>query len=274
MSAAPCTERTPSVCPVMRAPKRAPHPEAAPYRLLGVPVQAGSFAGAVAALNRAPAEGRRWNVHFCTVHSLVEAAANPALLAAFTAPGAIVAPDGMPLVWLGRLQGRRVQRVCGPDLMPALVERSAERGARHYFYGGGEGIAERLADSLRARFPGMVIAGVETPPFRPLTPEEDAAAVVRINAARPDYVWVGLGAPKQDLWIAEHRARLDAPVLLAVGAAFDFHSGGLRRAPAWMQRRGMEWFYRLLSEPRRLWKRYTVVNARFAWLLLRERLGG
>ena len=114
------------------------------------------------------------------------------------------------------------------------------------------------------------MAGTHSPPFRPLTPDEDAAEIELINAATPDYVWIGLGSPKQDLWAADHRASLDAAVLFAVGAAFDFHSGGLRRAPRWMQRTGTEWLFRLLSEPRRLLYRYTVVNSRFVWLLGRQ----
>ena len=116
-------------------------------------------------------------------------------------------------------------------------------------------------------YPGLEVVGTHSPPFRQLTPEEDAAEVALINAARPDYVWIGLGAPKQDLWAARQRAVLDAPVLLAVGAAFDFHSGGLRRAPAWMQRTGLEWLFRLLAEPRRLIRRYAVTNTRFVYLV-------
>jgi N-acetylglucosaminyldiphosphoundecaprenol N-acetyl-beta-D-mannosaminyltransferase len=166
--------------------------------------------------------------------------------------------------------GREVGRVCGPDLLPLLVDRGREVGARHFFYGGAPGVAEQLAERLAGRYPGMVVAGMHSPPFRPLTPEEDKAEVELINAASPDFVWVGLGSPKQDLWIDGHRNRLDAAVLFAVGAAFDFHAGTLRRAPVWMQRTGTEWFYRLISEPRRLLRRYTVVNTRFVLLLGRQ----
>jgi N-acetylglucosaminyldiphosphoundecaprenol N-acetyl-beta-D-mannosaminyltransferase len=127
---------------------------------------------------------------------------------------------------------------------------------------------------MRAAYPGLEVVGTYSPPFRAQSAEEDAADAELINAARPDYVWVGLGAPKQDLWAARQRPYLDSAVVLAVGAAFDFHSGGLRRAPAWMQRLGLEWLYRLAAEPRRLARRYFVTNSRFVVLLVRSRLAG
>lgn len=240
------------------------------YPVIDTPIAAVSFDAAVQLLLDAPATGQRWHVHFCTVHSLVEAHDDPGLRDVFAAPDALSAPDGVPLVWVGRARGVKVDRVCGPDLMPALIGRSVAAGSRHFFYGGAPGVADRLATRLSEAAPGLLVVGTHSPPFRPLTPEEDAAEVAMINAARPDYVWVGLGAPKQDLWVASHRSRLEAAVLLAVGAAFDFHSGGLRRAPAWMQARGLEWLFRLYAEPRRLARRYVVTNARFVVLLLRE----
>jgi N-acetylglucosaminyldiphosphoundecaprenol N-acetyl-beta-D-mannosaminyltransferase len=155
-------------------------------------------------------------------------------------------------------------------MMPALLDRSRQTSARHYFYGGAPGVADRLADRMREAYPGLVVAGTHSPPYRTLSAGEDADDIARINAARPDFVWVGLGAPKQDLWAARQRRNLDAAVILAVGAAFDFHSGGLRRAPAWMQRLGFEWLYRLIAEPRRLARRYIVTNTRFLILLVRS----
>lgn len=244
------------------------------FPVIGTEIAAFSFEEALGLLLSAPADGRRLHVHFCTVHSVVSAADDEGLRAAFNAPDSIASPDGVPLVWVGRARGRSVERVCGPDLMPALIDRARALGARHFFYGGAPGVAERLAERLAETYPGLEVAGTHSPPFRPLTPEEDAAEIEMINAARPDYVWIGLGAPKQDLWAARQRSALDAPVLLAVGAAFDFHSGGLRRAPAWMQRTGTEWLFRLLAEPRRLFRRYAVTNTRFAYLLLRETVSG
>ena len=243
------------------------------YDVAGVRVAAFTFEEAIELLLDAPGN-RRLGVHFCTTHTVVEANDQAWLRAGLNADDAIAAPDGMPLVWVGRAGGQHVERVCGPDAMLALMDRGRARGARHYLYGGAAGVPEQLAQRLQGRVPGLVIAGTWSPPFRPLTPDEDAAEVARINDARPDYVWVGLGSPKQDRWVMEHRQRLTASVVLAVGAAFDFHSGNLRRAPRWMQRTGTEWIFRLLAEPRRLAKRYTVTNSRFAFLLARQFLSG
>src|SRR5713226_1347696 len=186
------------------------------------------------------------------VHSVMEARRDESLRAVLNA----AVPAGMPLVWVGRLRGcRDVGRVYGPDLTLQLCERAARRGYRCFFYGGGPGVAERLAEALSRRFPGLRVVGAEAPPFRPLTTEEDEEAVRRINAASPDVVFVGLGCPKQERWMAEHRARLRAPVLLGVGAAFDFHTGRVPQAPRWMMGSGLEWLFRLWQEPRRLWRR-------------------
>jgi N-acetylglucosaminyldiphosphoundecaprenol N-acetyl-beta-D-mannosaminyltransferase len=157
--------------------------------------------------------------------------------------------------------------------MPALIESGIKERRRHFFYGGAPGVPEALAARLSQRYPGLQVAGTLSPPFRPLTREEENAIVAEINAARPDYVWVGIGTPKQDIWLAKHRSRLDASALLAVGAAFDLMAGRRRRAPRWMQRTGTEWIYRLAMEPRRLASRYTRVNARFVRLLLADYLG-
>ncbi|MGI9037994.1 MAG: WecB/TagA/CpsF family glycosyltransferase [Gemmatimonadota bacterium] len=186
---------------------------------------------------------------------------------------AMVTPDGMPLVWLSRRRGRpEVSRVYGPDLMLSCCDSFRDRGARHYFYGGAEGVPEQLASSLTERFPGLEVAGGFSPPYRDLTEAENREIVARINESRPDFVWVGLGCPKQDFWMAEHRDELEAPVLVGVGAAFDFHSGRKRQAPSWMQSRGLEWLFRLLSEPRRLAGRYVAGNSRFIALVLAEEL--
>ncbi len=239
------------------------------YTVLGTHISALTFEGALRELLEAPALGRLMRVHFCTTHGLVEGASDQRFQEVLNR-GDIVAPDGMPLVWLGRRAGRTVERVCGPDIMPALMDRGRQIGARHYLYGGALGVPERIAARMRAKYPSVNIVGLESPPFRPLMDEDDRAAVDRINAARPDYVWVGLGTPKQDLWLAEHRGRLDASVLLAVGAAFDYLGGSRRRAPRALQRTGLEWLWRLASEPRRLGRRYTMLNLTFLWLLARD----
>jgi N-acetylglucosaminyldiphosphoundecaprenol N-acetyl-beta-D-mannosaminyltransferase len=180
----------------------------------------------------------------------------------------------MPLVWLSRWHGaREVSRVYGPDLMLAFCERSVGKGYRHYFYGGAEGVPERLADRLCRRFPGLVVAGTYSPPFRALSDAEDAALVERVNAARPDLVWVGLSTPKQERWMAAHRAKLEAPMLIGVGAAFDFHAGLKPQAPRWIQRSGFEWLFRTLSEPRRLGRRYAYIVPMFSLLVLSQEIG-
>jgi N-acetylglucosaminyldiphosphoundecaprenol N-acetyl-beta-D-mannosaminyltransferase len=208
------------------------------------------------------------------VHGVMEARRDAALRAAYAGATLTVA-DGVPLVWVGRLLGQRaVRRVYGPDFMLRLTERAAARGYRVFFYGGAAGVATTLAGRLADRFPGLRVVGAESPPFRPLTSDEDRAMVERINASGADIVWVGLGCPKQERWMAEHRAALTAPVLLGVGAAFDFHSGRVAQAPRWLMPLGLEWLYRLVQEPRRLWRRYLLDNPLFIVLvatqLLRE----
>jgi N-acetylglucosaminyldiphosphoundecaprenol N-acetyl-beta-D-mannosaminyltransferase len=207
------------------------------------------------------------------VHGVMESWRDEALRHIHNSAG-LVTPDGMPLVWLSRLMGfRQVERVYGPDLMLTVCARSAQQGHRHFFYGGAPGVAEKLASRLQARFPGLRVAGVYSPPFHALTPEEEEAGVERINAATPDIVWVGMSTPKQERWMSEHRGRLNAPVLIGVGAAFDFHAGLKRQAPRWMQQSGLEWLFRLVMEPRRLWRRYLINNPWFLWLVLLQALG-
>jgi N-acetylglucosaminyldiphosphoundecaprenol N-acetyl-beta-D-mannosaminyltransferase len=206
------------------------------------------------------------------VHGLMESRHDEALRHIHNAAG-LVTPDGMPLVWLSHLLGyRHVERVYGPDLLLAICARSIERGYRHFFYGGAPGVAEKLAVRLAAQFPGVNIVGHHAPPFRPLTLEEDGIVAESINAAQPDIIWVGLSTPKQERWMAAQRAKLHAPVLIGVGAAFDFHAGVKKQAPRWMQRHGLEWFFRLLAEPRRLWRRYLINNPSFLWLVLLQLL--
>lgn len=215
----------------------------------------------------------RHYVSVCNVHTVMECQQDPNMRRAVNGAG-MATPDGMPLVWLARAESKRdVRRVYGPDLMLALCQLSAQRGYSHYFYGGAEGTPELLEERLKMRVPGLRVTGRYSPPFRPLTPEEDATIVTQINAAQPDIVWVGLGTPKQDLWMAAHREQLTAPVLIAVGAAFDFHTGQKKQAPRWMQRSGLEWLFRLMTEPRRLWRRYVVYNPLFVTLVLLQALG-
>jgi N-acetylglucosaminyldiphosphoundecaprenol N-acetyl-beta-D-mannosaminyltransferase len=234
-------------------------PDAPPLpraNILGIGVHAITMAEAVARIEAWIAAGTRSYVCVTGMHGVMESRSDDELRRIHNRAGMVV-PDGMPNVWLGRAAtGRPVERVAGPDLMPLLLARSGRTGHRHYFYGGAAGVPEQLAERCRAAFPGLHVAGTYSPPFRSLTAAEEAAVAARIDAARPDVVWVGLSTPKQERWMARFRPRLGAPVLIGVGAAFDLLAGLTTRAPAWMQRSGLEWAYRLANDPRRLWRRY------------------
>lgn len=232
--------------------------------ILGVGVSAVNMDQALERLDRWIADGERQYVCVCPVHSIMECRRSEAVRAIFNSAG-MVTPDGMPVVWVARWSGHpQVGRVYGPDLMLAVLGRQRHR---HFFYGGGPGVAKRLAESMKGRFPQVDIAGVLEPPFAPLDQLCTPEAARAINDSRPDVVWVGMSSPKQDRWMAQMRPLLDAPVLIAVGAAFDFHTGAVRQAPLWMQRSGLEWLFRLALEPRRLWRRYLVDNPWFLWEL-------
>jgi N-acetylglucosaminyldiphosphoundecaprenol N-acetyl-beta-D-mannosaminyltransferase len=183
----------------------------------------------------------------------------------------LVVPDGMPLVWLGRHHGHALgRRVYGPELMQTFCRTTGAK-YRHFFYGGMPGVAALIAGVLASRY-GINVVGEYSPPFRPLSNQEDEEIVALINAARPDVVWVGLSTPKQERWMYEHRPRLLVPAVVGVGAAFDLNSGRSRQAPRWMREHGLEWFFRLLQEPRRLWKRYLIYGSEFAWRVTLELL--
>ncbi len=205
-------------------------------------------------------------------HSIMEGYHQPDLRTIFNFSGMTV-PDGMAIVWLLQLKGHRhVERVYGPDLLLAACKHGMKHGFRHYFYGGASGVTEKLVQKIQADFPSLQIAGIYTPPFRPLTAEEDGEVVRLINSAEADIVWVGLGSPKQEFWMQTHLGRLNVPVMVGVGAAFDFLSGNKPQAPHWIQRNGLEWVFRLANEPKRLWPRYRQYP-KFVLLALSELLG-
>lgn len=207
------------------------------------------------------------------MHSLMEAQHSPSFKQILENADLVV-PDGFPLVWLGRRKGFALpRRVYGPELMERFCEETSARGYRHFFYGGAPGVAEQLAVRLTARFPGLQTAGTYCPPFRRLTQAEDDDVVSLINGARADIVWVGLGAPKQERWMSEHQSRLAVPILVGVGAAFDFHTGRIAQAPRWMREHGLEWLFRLAREPGRLWRRYLISGTQFVALVLLESIG-
>lgn len=241
------------------------------FDVLGIPIAVMSMDEAVRLVLAAPGHGYRLSVHFATVHSITAAHDHDELRRSLLA--GLVLPDGMPLVWLGRRRHRDVERICGPDFMPALVAAGVKHSRSHYFVGSTPSVVAQLVRTLSARFPGVDIRGWVCPPYGSWSDEQNAEYVARINRADPDYVWVGLGTPKQDIWILRNRPQIKAAAMLGVGAAFDFLAGTKRRAPQWMQASGLEWAFRLMSEPQRLAARYTVVNIRFAWLLANEALG-
>lgn len=241
------------------------------FDVLGVPVWAAN-------LNSASRQIATWietrtPAYVCVtgVHGVIESQHDPDLLRIHKA-ASMVTPDGMPLVWCGRLAGAdEIDRVYGPDMMLSVCELSIEFGWRHFFYGAGPGVAQKLAANLETRYPGLQVAGTYCPPFRELTDGEARAVTRMINDSQADIVWVGLSTPKQERWMSVFRQKLEAPVLVGVGAAFDIHAGNLRQAPHWMQRAGLEWMFRLLMEPRRLWRRYLKANPAFLWKIARQR---
>ncbi|OLC95799.1 MAG: hypothetical protein AUH86_11145 [Acidobacteria bacterium 13_1_40CM_4_58_4] len=241
--------------------------------MLGVRVDAVDILKVITTMEQWICEGD--GCHFIAVtgmHGVMEAQHNPGFKDVLNAADLVV-PDGMPLVWLGRAYGHALRRrVYGPELMLAFCKRSTANAYRHFFYGGKPGVAKKLAEILAQRFPGISVAGTYSPAFRPLTAEEDEKVVALINAAAADVVWVGLSTPKQERWMSEHRNCLRTPVLVGVGAAFDINSGVARQAPRWMRENGLEWLFRLLQEPRRLWWRYLGYGSEFVFSVLLDSL--
>jgi N-acetylglucosaminyldiphosphoundecaprenol N-acetyl-beta-D-mannosaminyltransferase len=254
-----------------------PLPDAIRKReILGIPLAMTDYAEAVDAMDGMVQRRERGYVCAVAVHAVMVSQFDDEMNEAVTG-STLTVPDGMPLVWAANLLGEGLDnRVYGPELMRRFNDRCAERGHRVYLYGGrDQGSLVQLTLNLRRNHPGINIVGGYSPPFRDLTAEEEDEVVRNINASRPDVVWVGIGVPKQEKWMARMRERLDAPVICAVGAAFDFQAERVSQAPPWMQERGLEWIYRIAQEPRRLLPRYLYYNprflARFGRQLYRER---
>ena len=261
-----------------RASHELPRPDDIRVRdILGLPIAMTDYTEAMDVMDGMVTRRERGYVCATAVHAVMVAQNDPEMREALQR-STLTVPDGMPLVWAANLLGDDLSdRVYGPELMLRYCERSRDRGHRVFLYGGrDQGSLAQLTLNLRLRFPGIKIVGGYSPPFRALTEDEDKAIAEQINAARPDVVWVGTGVPKQEKWMARQRDRLDAPVLVGVGAAFDFHAGRVSMAPQWMQDRGLEWTYRITQEPRRLLPRYVVHNPRFvarvALQVVRERV--
>ena len=236
--------------------------------IVGVRLHPMQFASAVDLMEQWISQGRPRYVLFPGSDMLAASQRNPRQRAILNAAD-LTATDGMMLVRLCRWLGARdAERVYGPDVMLELCRRSAGKGHRHFFYGGAPGVAEELVARLQKRFSGLLVAGTYAPPFRRLSEGEFADVTRLINDSGADIIWVGLSTPKQEIWIADARSKLNAPLVLGVGAAFDFHAGSARQAPQWVRSAGGEWLFRLCAEPRRLWRRYTLQLARFLGLFV------
>jgi N-acetylglucosaminyldiphosphoundecaprenol N-acetyl-beta-D-mannosaminyltransferase len=243
----------------------------ASVEVLGIPLALTDYERTMDWMDATIASKRRGYVCVAAVHTVMVCQEDAELRAAVVNSDLTV-PDGQPLVWAMNALGHDLSsRVYGPDLMARYCERSALTGARIFLYGGrNQGALVQLALNLRRRFPGVKIVGGYSPPYRDLADDEEVSVVDEINRSKADVVWVGIGVPKQEKWMAQFRDRLEAPVLVGVGAAFDFHAGLVPQAPDWMQRIGLEWAYRLAHEPRRLWKRYARYNPLFVTGFLRQ----
>jgi N-acetylglucosaminyldiphosphoundecaprenol N-acetyl-beta-D-mannosaminyltransferase len=258
--------------PASTAPSAAPGPPVS-VPLLDVPLAVIDYERTLDWIDATAANGDRGYVCVAAVHTVMACQEDPELRDAVLG-ATFTVPDGQPLVWALKALGHPLgDRVYGPELMDRACARAARTGQRFYLYGGRNhgGLAE-LARTLRLRHPGLKIVGGHCPPFRPLSDAEEEAVVADINRSRADVVWVGIGVPKQEKWMARMRERLDAPVLIGVGAAFDFHAGLVPQAPDALQRLGLEWAFRLAHEPRRLWRRYLRYNPRFVTGFLRQYL--
>jgi len=245
-------------------------PDGRKIPVLGVGISPANLPEVVVSLDNWRQSAQQGYVCCVSVHGIVTAQRDQAVRAALNG-ASLATKDGMPMAWWCRRSGDADStRVCGSDVFDAVCRYGIERGYRHYFYGGSQAVLDSLVERLPHLYPGIVIAGYRSPPFRALTPDEDAADIDAINQADSDFVWVGLGMPKQEKWIAAHFGKVRATALLGVGAVFDFYAGTKPRAPVWMQQAGLEWSFRLCSEPRRLARRYLIDNSIFVGLTLRH----
>lgn len=240
-----------------------PHSSDPRVNVLGVGISSIDMTRAVQACGKLLRAGRRGYVCVTGVHGVMEAQANPQFRSILNC-AFLTTPDGMPMVWIGRLQRHReIGRVYGPDFMLELCRWSVSQGYRHFLYGGKEGVADELATRLKQRIPGLQIVGTFTPPFGPLAEKEELALKLQVAVCKPDIFWVGLSTPKQERFMSQYLYLLDTKLMIGVGAAFDIHTGHVKDAPKWIKISGLQWLHRLCQEPRRLWKRYLINNPRF-----------
>lgn len=242
------------------------------YDLLGVGMSILTLPEAVGRILSAVESGKKGYVCVTGMHGIMEARDDPKLQRILNS-AFLCTPDGMPTVWLGKARGHSMERVYGPDLTLSLLEATAGKPVRHFFYGGAEGVAEDLKHRMQKRFPGLQVTGIYCPPFRPLNDAEKQSLRELVEKSGADILWVGLSTPKQERFMAEFLPQLPVKVMLGVGAAFDFHTGRAKQAPRWMMRAGLEWFFRLVTEPKRLWRRYLIQVPRFASLVGLDTVG-
>lgn len=241
--------------------------------VLGVGISVLNYDRTLAILTDAVSRGIKGYVAVTGVHGVSEAQEDPAFRKILN-NAFLCTPDGVPMVWMSKLAGRKeVCRVYGPDLMALVCEKGVAKGWRHFFYGGAEGVAQELKTKLEQRFPGLQVTGVYTPPFRPLNAAEEKELNALVDAAQPDFFWVGLSTPKQERFMAEYLPKLNTKIMLGVGAAFLFHAGKVKQAPKWVQQNGLEWLFRVWQEPRRLWKRYAKNNPLFIGRIFLQKTG-
>jgi N-acetylglucosaminyldiphosphoundecaprenol N-acetyl-beta-D-mannosaminyltransferase len=241
--------------------------------ILGVGIHAVGMKKAVEAVEGAIASRRKGYICVANVHVVVEAQ-DRADYRRLLNESFLTVPDGRPLVWVGRLQGSRaIEQVGGPEIMIELCDRSRDRGYTHFFYGGAPGVAEQLKDVLTKRFPGLCVAGTYSPPYRPLHADEELMLKQLFARVKPDVTWVGLGAPKQERFMASYLPLLDTTIMIGVGAAFDIHTGRIANSPGWVKACGAAWLFRLIQEPSRLWKRYLKTIPPFLWGVFLQILG-
>jgi N-acetylglucosaminyldiphosphoundecaprenol N-acetyl-beta-D-mannosaminyltransferase len=240
--------------------------------VLGVDVDVVDLEDALAYLAALLQGSRKGYICVAGVHGVVEAQRDARLMEIYSG-SAMTIPDGMPLAWVGRMQGHTgMQRVTGPDLMLEVFRRTEFADVTHFFYGGREGIARELQDRIQQQFPWVNIVGTHTPPFRELSDSEETELISSIAVLKPDMIWVGIGCPKQEIFMARYLPNLETKLMLGVGAAFDFHTGRIRDCAGWIKRAGLQWLHRLLQDPKRLWWRYVRVNPAFLWQITLQML--
>jgi len=248
----------------------APDPQCQPSSVdvLGVNVSAVNMDMAVSLAEQWIDAGQPGYVCVTGVHGVMEAQKDLGFRRILNG-AAMNLPDGMPMTWVGRLRGfRNMDRVFGPDFVTAVCRLSVERGFRNFFYGGQPGVAQLLDENLRSRFPGLQVVGTCTPPFRSLNPQEEFEVAAQVLQSRPHILWVGLSTPKQERFMAQYVRRFNVPLMVGVGAAFDYHTGRIRDCSPWIKRAGLQWLHRLMQDPKRLWKRYLLNNPAFIFRII------